>query len=60
MTYPLSENPTKYQVRVSGKLIGEVPSRLAAEILLGTLTESEKSQASIVPVSDSGNQVLLG
>ena len=56
----LTDNQTKYQVRVNGRVIGEAFSRTAAEVLIGQLTESERAGASIIPVASDGKQVLLG
>lgn len=60
MTQPLDSTPTKYQITVAGKVIGEAFSRAQADIILNTLSESDKAMASIVPVVSNGNQVLLG
>lgn len=60
MTQPLDSTPTKYQVKVAGRVIGEAFSRAQADIIVSQLSESEKVHAVVVPVSSDGNQFLLG
>lgn len=60
MTTPLDSNPTRFQVKVGGRIIGEAASRAGADIILSQLSEGEKAQAVIVPVAGNGNQFLLG
>jgi hypothetical protein len=60
MTYPLDSTPTKYQVKVAGRVVGEAFSRAQADLIVSQLSESEKTQAVVVPVASNGNQVLLG
>lgn len=60
MNQPLEAVPTKYQVKVGSRIVGTAYSRTAADLIIEQLTESEKSQAVIVPVAADGNQLLLG
>lgn len=60
MTQPLDSNPTKYQVRVAGRVVGEAFSRAQADIIVSQLPENEKAKAIIETVASNGNQVLLG
>lgn len=60
MNIPLNDSPTKYQVKVGSRIVGEALSRTAADILISQLSESEKLQASIIPITADGKQVLLG
>lgn len=60
MNQPLDSNPTKFEVRVNGRTVGNATSRAAADLILSQLTESERQVAQIVPVASNGNAVLLG
>ena len=60
MTHPLDSTPTKYQVKVAGRVVGEAFSRAQADLIVNQLSESEKTQAVVVPVASNGNHVLLG
>lgn len=60
MTHPLDSTPTKYQVKVADRVIGEAFSRAQADLIVSQLSEIEKTKAVIVPVASNGNQVLLG
>ncbi len=56
----LSTASTKFQVKVGNRVVSEEFSRFAAEVALSNLSESERANASIVPVAANGNTVLLG
>ncbi len=60
MNLPLEATPTKFQVKIGERVIGEASSRGAVDLILNRLTESERSQAQVVPVASNGNAVLLG
>lgn len=60
MNTPLTETPTKYQVKVGSRIVGEALSRPAADVIFSQLSEGDKAQATIVPVASDGKQVLLG
>jgi hypothetical protein len=56
----LSDNELQYQVLVEGKVLSKHESKTLAELSLATLDESLKNKATIVPVTKSGKQFLLG
>ncbi len=60
MTKVLDENPTKFQVVIGARIIGEATTRSAADLIISRLSESEQAQAVVVPIVSNGNQVLLG
>lgn len=60
MTQPLDSTPTKYQVKVAGRIVGEAFSRAQADIIVSQLSEADKAKAIIETVASNGNQVLLG
>jgi len=60
MNNTLDSTPTKFQVKIGNRIVGEAFSRAQADIIVNQLSENEKIQAVIVPVASNGNQVLLG
>lgn len=55
----LDSSTTKFQVKVSGRVVAETTSRAAADVIVSQLSESERPNAVVIPVVGS-NQVLLG
>lgn len=60
MSQYLNENSVKYKVVVGGRTLTEGVSRTQAEILVSNLSEQDRTIASVIPITDNGNQVLLG
>ncbi len=60
MSQYLNENGVKYKVVVGGRTLTEGVSRTQAEILVSNLSEQDRTIASVIPITDNGNQVLLG
>lgn len=56
----LNDIEIRYQVIVNGKVVAQHLNNVQANLFFETLNESEKSNARIVPVTNDGNQVLLG
>jgi hypothetical protein len=54
------EETVKYQVKLNGQILNEAPSKLLAEQFITTLAKEQQQQAVIVPVTESGQQVLFG
>lgn len=56
-----NENELRYVVMVHGQPYGpKYPSPEAATAAIAMLSEAHQSIAEIVPVTESGNQLLLG
>jgi hypothetical protein len=53
--------PTKFLIRLNnGKIVGEATSRASADMILNQLTESDRKIASVIPITITGDEVLLG
>jgi hypothetical protein len=53
--------PTKFQVKINGIPYGQPqPTRMLAEMVLMNLTPDQRMLAEVVPVSQAGQQLLLG
>jgi len=61
MSKIINENQQiKFRVVCSGNVLLETVSRSVAEQFVSTLTESTQKNVQIVPLTNSGAQVLLG
>lgn len=57
----LEVQPTYFAIVVAGRQIAtNIPSRQLAEAQVFSLPESQRSQAQIVPVTQTGQTILLG
>lgn len=54
------EQTVKYQVKLKGQVLTEAPSQVLAEQFIMTLAKEQQSEAIVVPVTEGGQQVLLG
>lgn len=54
------EQTVKYQVKLNGTILTEAPSQILAEQFIMTLAKKQQSEAVVVPVTESGQQILLG
>ena len=61
MTNQMLENTTiKYGVILNGQQVAVKVTQQLAEQFISTLDQSQQQNASIVPISEGGQQVLLG
>ena len=61
MTNLISEEQTvKYQVKLNGQVLTEAPSEALAQQFIMSLGEEQRKQAVVVPITESGHQILLG
>jgi hypothetical protein len=57
----IKETPsTRYRVLVNGQTLHESPTMQLAESFILSLLPEQRMNASIIPISDDGKQVLLG
>jgi hypothetical protein len=56
----LTDNDLQFEVLVEGKVISTHGSHVLAEVCIDKMDESTKKRATIVPVTKSGKQFLLG
>lgn len=54
------EQTVKYQVKLHGQVLTEAPSKQLAEQFVMTLGQDQQREAVVVPVTEGGQQVLLG
>ena len=57
----LNENPiVKYRVEVDGNVLNESLNKALAEQFVSTLLPEQRNRAIIVPITETGAQVLFG
>lgn len=54
------EERVKYRVVVEGQTLTETASKPSAENFVSTLSPEQQKKAQIVPITESGHQLLLG
>lgn len=59
-TLMTEEQKVRYQVKLRGQVLKEAPSKALAEQFIMTLGQEQQREAVVIPITEGGQQILLG